>query len=185
MTSPVSQRYERLAATFAERVAAVPPDRWSSESPCEGWTARDVVGHVIDSHSMFLGLIDRSLPPSAPSVAADPVGAFAVARQEVQASLDDPVIANTEYDGAFGPTPFQQGVDLFLSFDLAVHGWDLAKAAGLPAHIDPDEVPRVRAVAESFGDALRGPGWFGPEVELPADADDQAKLLAFLGRDPA
>jgi hypothetical protein len=32
------------------------------------------------------------------------------------------------------------------------------------------------------GHLLRSPQAFGPEVEPPADADDQTKLLAFLGR---
>src|SRR2546425_749697 len=37
---------------------------------------------------------------------------------------------------------------------------------------------------ESFGDAMRGPRAFGPAVEPPPDADDQGRLLAFLGRRP-
>ena len=36
--------------------------------------------------------------------------------------------------------------------------------------------------ALAFGDMLRSPQAFGPEVEPPADADDLTKLLAFLGR---
>ena len=31
---------------------------------------------------------------------------------------------------------------------------------------------------------MRGPNTFGPEVESSADADDQERLLAFLGRTP-
>jgi hypothetical protein len=33
-----------------------------------------------------------------------------------------------------------------------------------------------------MGDAMRGPGAFGPELEAPEDADEQTRLLAFLGR---
>jgi uncharacterized protein (TIGR03083 family) len=29
------------------RVSATPSDAWSLPSPCEGWTARDVVAHVV------------------------------------------------------------------------------------------------------------------------------------------
>jgi hypothetical protein len=40
-------------------------------------------------------------------------------------------------------------------------------------------------MAEGFpSEAMRGPGAFGPEVEVPDDASDQDKLLAFLGRRP-
>ena len=32
--------------------------------------------------------------------------------------------------------------------------------------------------------AMRGPGAFGPEVDVADDASDQDKLMAFLGRQP-
>ncbi|MDQ4020345.1 MAG: maleylpyruvate isomerase family mycothiol-dependent enzyme [Actinomycetota bacterium] len=54
-----------LADAFAAKIAAVPDDRWASPSPCEGWTARDVVRHVIDSQEML-----RAGAGSSPSSAA-------------------------------------------------------------------------------------------------------------------
>lgn len=50
--------------------------------------------------------------------------------------------------------------------------------------LDPGEVRRVCAQAEELGDMLRSPGAFGPEVPAPPGADEQARLLAFLGRQP-
>lgn len=131
---------------------------------------------------MFLGFVGRSLPGDMPSVDEDPAGAFDAARRSVQASLDDPEVANAEYDGVFGRGTFATGVDGFLCFDLNVHGWDLAQATGLADRMDPTEVPRLRREAEAF-DAMRGSGGaFGPAVEPPQGADEQADLLAFLGR---
>lgn len=181
-TDVVSRRYDRLAGSFAERIDSVPADRWWASSPCEGWSARDVVRHVVETHGMFLGFVGRSLIPVAPSADDDPAAAFGAARATVQADLDDPERAGAEYDGFGGRSTFAEGVDRFLCFDLNVHGWDLARAAGLDASIDPDELLRLRADAEAFGDALRGPGAFGPAVEAPPDADEQTRLLAFLGR---
>ena len=181
--SETSDRYARLADAFADKVAAVPEDRWSSPSPCEGWTARDVVRHVVDTQGMFLGFVGDEVG-AAPSVDDDPSGAFAAARAKVQARLEDPEGAAAEFDGFFGRSTFEQGVDRFLCFDLVVHNWDLSRAAGLDDRIDPADVADLRERAKSFGDAMRGPGAFGPEVEAPEGADDQAKLLAFLGRRP-
>jgi hypothetical protein len=40
----------------------------------------------------------------------------------------------------------------------------------------------VRAQADKLGDMMRRSGAFGPAVEVPADADEQARVLALLGR---
>lgn len=185
MTEPVQQRYHRLAAAFADTVAAVPADRFESPSPCEEWTARDVVRHVVDAQGMFLGFVSRSLPDDLPSVDDDPVAAFEAARRTVQAGLEDPDVADAEYEGAFGTSTFAKAVDTYLCFDLNVHRWDLATAAGLDARIDPGEVPRLRRDTDGFGDMMRSSGAFGPEVEAPHGADEQARFLAYLGRRPA
>ena len=56
--SEISERFRDLAAKFTRRVDAVPDDRWSSPSPCEGWTTRDVVGHMVGNCST-LPRLDR------------------------------------------------------------------------------------------------------------------------------
>jgi len=177
----VSERYARLADAFTAKVAAVPDDRWSSPSPCDDWTARDIVGHVVSTQDMFLGFVGRSLG-EIPSVDDDPLAAFTAARTVVQADLEDPARAGATFEGFMGTMTFESGVDRFLNFDLVVHGWDLARATGLDAHIDPADLKRIRIAAEGFGDAMRGPNAFGPEVEPPAGADEQQRVMAFLGR---
>ncbi len=132
---------------------------------------------------MFLGFIGQELG-SIPTVDDDPAGAFAAARRAVQDNLEDPARATAEYQGFAGPTTFEAAIDGFICFDLVVHGWDLARATGLDDRIDPDEVRRVRARAAEFGDMIRTAGVCGPAVEVPADADEQTKLLAYLGRHP-
>jgi uncharacterized protein (TIGR03086 family) len=179
----VSERYARLADAFAAKIAAVPQDRWASVSPCEEWTARDVVRHVVATQGMFLGFVGRDLG-EIPSVDDDPRGAWTAARSVIQSDLEDPERAAAEFDGLSGRTTFEAAVDRFLCSDLVVHGWDLARAADLDEHIDPEDVARVRRHMESFGDALRGPRAFGAAVEPPPEADDQGRLLAFLGRYP-
>lgn len=181
--SEIADRHRRLAARFTARVEAVPPDRWESPSPCEGWTARDVVAHVAGNAAMFLGLIGRD-PPAGPPAERDPLGAWVTGRDATQAALEDPAVATTEYDGLRGRMTFEQGIDQFACFDLVVHAWDLARATGQDDRLDPEEVSRVFAAARSMGDALRGPGAFGPAVEPPPGADEQAQFLAFLGRRP-
>lgn len=132
---------------------------------------------------MFEQLVGRSLRPG-PSVDHDPHGAFLAATDQVQAHLDDPRSARVEYDGYFGRTTFEASVDRFLSMDLVVHAWDLSRAAGLDDTIDPVDVAWVWSRADALQDTMRGPNTFGPALEPGPGADDQERLLAFLGRAP-
>lgn len=179
--SDISERYDTLSAAFEAKVAGVPDGRWDAPTPCEGWTVRDLVGHMVDNHRQFLGLVDRELDP-VPPVDQDPVNAITVAREQVLADLRDPARASETYEGHFGVRTFEWAVDSFLSFDLAIHGWDLARATGQDETIPAAEVDRLLAAAEGWGDTARAPGVLGPEVEVPADADGQTRLLAFAGR---
>ena len=179
--SEVSERYARLADAFAAKIAAVPDDRWHSQSPCPDWQARDVVGHVVGTQGMFLGFVGQELG-DIPSADNDPLGAWNAVRARVQENLDDPERAKAELQGFSGTSTFEAAVDKFLCSDLVVHGWDLARASGLDDRMEGDDVERVRRYMESMGDALRSPQAFGPAVEAPPGADEQDRLLAFLGR---
>ena len=179
--SEISDRYRHLSDAFAATVAGVPDDRWTSPSPCDDWTARDVVDHVVGTQGMFLGFIGEE-PAEIPAVDDDPGAAWDAARSQLQAALDDPARADTEFDGFLGRTSLAAAVDRFMSSDLVIHRWDLARATGQDETIDPVEAERVLAGARAFGDAFRSPGVCGPEVEVPEDADLQTRLLAFYGR---
>ena len=178
----IRDRYARLAAALSELVAAVPADddRWRQQSPCPDWKAIDVVRHVVEAHQTFFGLAEHAVaePPE------HPLEAWPVVRDAMLAALDDPAIASREYTGQMGTAVWEQSVDRFVSGDLLVHTWDLARALGREVQLPVDEVRRVQQAFGSIGDAMRQPGAFGPEVDPPADADEQDRLLAFLGRDP-
>jgi uncharacterized protein (TIGR03086 family) len=140
------------------------------------------VRHVVDTTALFLGFVDRKLPP-APSVDEDPLGAWTSARDAMQAALDDPQTRQQEFDGMFGRSTFEDSVTRFLCPDLLVHTWDLARAAKLDENLDLDEVERVLATWQQIpSDAMRSPGVFGPEIESAGGADPQTRLLNFAGR---
>ena len=181
ITETPQQRYRRLSEDFTRTVHAVPRDRWNNPSPCEDWTALDVVRHVVETHGMFLGLVGRTLNP-APSVDEDVEKAWISARDQVQADLDDPERAQAEYDGYFGTATFEGSVGNFLGFDLVVHRWDLARATGGDERLNLDDVREVQRRAEELGDTLRSEGVCAAPIEPPPDADEQTRMLAFLGR---
>ena len=182
--SETADRFRRLAAHFTATVDAVPDERWDDPSPCEAWSARDIVRHVATTEWDFLTRLELAPPGVVPD--PEPLAAWPVSRDAVQAVLDDPARADTPYDSSFGPTTFSSVVDRFYAFDLVVHAWDIARAARLP-ELEPmpaDEIARITADAEALGAALRSPGVCGPPLPVPDDADAQSRLLGFLGRQP-
>lgn len=182
MTTPTpADHYRELAHKFTDRIEAVPDDRWGNPSPCEGWTARDVVRHVVDTQRDIVTVVGLELERG-PSVDDDPLGAWLTTRDSMQKILDDPARGGREYDGHFGRTTLAQTVDGFHCFDLVIHGWDLARATGTDETIPPSDLEWVESVATSLGDNIRMAGVCGPEVPVSDDADAQTKLLAHLGR---
>lgn len=180
----IPERYRRVAAAFVDTVAAVPTARWDDSSPCEGWSARDVVGHVVQSQGLFLGFVGLG-PDAGPDVVADPLGAVRAATGSVQAALDDPATREVTYQGFGGEMTFVAGVGAFLVPDLVVHRWDLARATGGDESVDHADVAMIRnQMAEWPEELMRSPQAFGPAVEPPPGADEWQQLLAFLGRRP-
>lgn len=180
----IAARYRRLADAFEARLGAVTDAQWAAPTPCAEWDVRALVRHVVDVHGMMLAPAGRSLGP-APTVDDDPHAAFRAARADVEAVLDDPAVAATEFDGVFGRTTVAATIDRFLGVDLVVHGWDLARATGQDEAIAPDEVDRVLAFIDEVGTAtMRQYGAIGPEVPVPDGATPQERMLCLLGRDP-
>ena len=177
-----SERYAKLAGQMADRIAAVPADGWDAVTPCEGWTARDLLDHLIDSPTHFFGRVGLDPPPPGPDRGEDPVGAFTHVTDAVMATLEDPVKAATEFESPLGTQTFEGAVNQFLCGDLVIHQWDLARATGQDETLDAAEVKAMHEGMKPMDDFIRGPGTFGPKVEPPADADEQTEFLAFLGR---
>jgi uncharacterized protein (TIGR03086 family) len=181
----IADRYRRRADTLGATVAAVPADKWDAQSPCPDWKARDVLQHLIDSQGIFLGMVGAELEPG-PSVDEDPSAAWDAARAQTQARLDDPAQAAQEFDGMTGKRSYEDGADTFLSLDLIVHRWDLARATGTDDTIPPEDlsalVEAMDSMSAEMGEAMRSPRAFGPALTPPEGADTQTKVLAFAGR---
>lgn len=175
----VAAEYRRRAGRFEGLVAGTTAERWGSPSPCVGWTAADVVAHVVDFSAHVLH--ERAGVAGAPRYAEfeTPLDAFRAARAAVEQVLDDP---GTQDDVA-------TYIKWSLSFDLPQHGWDLAMATGQDATIAPEELEIIwgpgdpEAFERAFG-WQRAQGWYGAPVPVPEDAPLEDRVLGFLGRDP-
>ena len=176
----LSTRFRQLAGGFGEVLDALDTDAWSAPSPCDGWTAREVVGHVIETQRDFFAGHGVDLG-DAPSL-EDPVAAWRTHSTVVADRLADPAVGDKAFDGHFGPTTVGETLLRFYGFDMVAHRWDVATAAGRDLRFTDDELTMMETAADGFGPALYSDGVCAAGVEAPADADRQTRLLARLGR---
>ncbi len=111
----------------------------------------------------------------------DPAAAYARSVEVVRAAVQAPGAMEATCHLSFGDFPGSEYArQLFL--DTLVHGWDVAKATGQDTALDPRLVAAAYPIAENMAPAGRGAGVYGSEVNVPAEAPQQTRLLALLGR---
>ena len=181
-----AEEHRTSAGAFTERVHSVPPTAWDHPAPVDGWVARDVVRHLVTWFPGFLEAGTGITLPGGPSVDDDPVGAWTVHADAVQALLDDPSTASAVLKNPhIGETPLDQAISRFYTADVFLHTWDLARATGQDDRLDPERCAVMYEGMLPMDEVLRSSGQYGPRVEVPDSADPQTKLLGFIGRDPA
>lgn len=166
------------ADTFTD-LLATPDADWSAASSCEGWSAADVVDHVVDTQRSFLAQRDADLGERPTGAPPQVWGAH---DDVLRRLLADDAFAATSYDGFFGPTTVGETLTQFYGFDLLVHQWDLARAFGRDVTWDDAQMDRIEASLDGFGEHLYAEGICRPALDVPDDASRQTKLLARMGR---
>jgi uncharacterized protein (TIGR03086 family) len=183
ITMDTATHYRTLAERMATVIEAAAPARWNDPSPCAGWSATDVVDHVVSTQRDFLTRHDLD-PGPARDVAADPPTAWRAHAEQVTGLLAQPGVAAQRFDGYFGPTTVGDTIAQFYGFDMIVHRWDVARATGITTTFTPDELEQIVASIDGFGEHLYADGVCGPPVDVDASAPRQDRLLARMGRDP-
>jgi uncharacterized protein (TIGR03086 family) len=181
MTS-TADRYESASQPLLDVLDAVPADAWTSPSPCAGWTARDVVGHLVETQREFLTGRGLDLGP-APDVAAGPAAAWRDHAKRVLAVIAVDDVVDAPYEGFFGPTTVGATFEQFYVWDMVVHRWDVARSVGADAGLTDAELDRIERGADSFGEALHMEGICGPAVPTGPEAGRLTRVLARLGRE--
>lgn len=190
MTWTSADMYTEGLTFFTAVVDGVPADRWDEPSPCDGWTARDVLGHVGEATEMGARILHgddisftRHDPPGS-VVGPEPVewwADLAAAARSAVAAVED---LNREVDGPRGRRTIREGLS-FPAVDLFLHGWDLAAGTGQVVTFPDAAISFVRAMFEQIPEEIsRSSGVFGPALREPDGATPTESLLAWTGRDP-
>lgn len=174
-------RHRVVAGEFTRLVEGT--SDWSAPAPVAGWTARDVVDHLVSWLPGFLSAGGVDLPPG-PAPADDPVGAWQHHADAVQALVEERGGEDFTHPRV-GPGRLAETVDRFYTSDVFMHSWDLARAGGQEARLDEDFAGQLLDGMRPIEQLLRDSGQYGPAVPVADDAPVVDRLMGFVGRDPA
>lgn len=180
---------------FTETVHAIGEGDWHAPTPDTEWDVAELLGHLIEEHRYAAPLLHgqdldsaRMIVEGSRKLPVDGgVGAnLAEEWNEAAVESSDAFAGDRALDRdvalSRGATPARHYI-AEMTFDLVVHGWDLAKAIGRDIEFPPEVVEHVYEQAKTFGD-LSGSGFFAPPVDVPDDAPTLDKLMGLTGRDP-
>jgi uncharacterized protein (TIGR03086 family) len=181
---------ERTLAQTGAIIARVRPDQATLPTPCASWDVRTLVNHLVHDVRQFTKMAQggRYEPDDADVIGDDWAGAYREAASSLLAAWRRPGALDRTVRLPFGEVPASWSVGQQVA-DLAVHGWDVAKATGQPTDLDPEvgqfslDWGRENLKPQFRGDEASGKS-FGPEVAVPEDAPLYDRLAACFGRDP-
>ncbi|WP_333770811.1 TIGR03086 family metal-binding protein [Streptomyces sp. IBSBF 2435] len=166
----------------------VPEDAWGARTPCDQWTARQVLNHARLAQDAYTAVIaeaggvslepvfapEDALPPQHTDVLGDSLDGLRATLADLPAGL-------AEVPTPMGPMPPSQAA-CCAAFDAAVHAWDIAVATGQRLPLEDDLADGLRPAARFLVGPLRELGMLAPpRTDHPAGPG--AELLAATGRD--
>lgn len=185
----IPEGFVRALDGFEAVLEATPPGRWLSPSPCEGWCAVDVAGHVIAGLLVIeMRAAGRPLPQDDSDwrevAGKDPLATWREVRARMTAELTPEALERRIRLAVGVEITMREWLERY-PLELLVHTWDLAQATGQPVVFDADLAGPALETARRMAPGGRERGMLGPERPAPEGADDRARLLALFGRDPS
>jgi uncharacterized protein (TIGR03086 family) len=178
MLDPVAA-HQRAQDVFAGVLAKVAPHQLADPTPCEQWTVRELIGHVIRGNELVA--IRAGLRSEDDARGGDFAAAHRVSAAEAQRVFGGADGMTRTFELPAGPIPGSTFIWIRTS-DALVHAWDLAKATGQPTDLDPELAGYLLASSgRHLADSLRGRVYGYPQ---PCDEGRPPahRLAAFLGR---
>ena len=177
---------ERAFAIATGVLEGVQPDQWDAPSPCEGWTVRDVVNHMVGGAKIvsleLSGRADNENYYVNHLRGRDPVETYrSAAADAVEVFRADPGLVERTIPMPWGPETGATVATMFMG-DHFAHAWDVAKATGQSTDLDAELAVALMPFAREYATRHRGPGMFDEERVAPPGASAADRLAAVLGR---
>ncbi|MGW7402308.1 TIGR03086 family metal-binding protein [Streptomyces sp. NPDC054833] len=182
--STLGPAIRECADAVASTASGIRDEQLQDPTPCEKFTVAELLDHLGTTLQASARAARKEAQPgtgaAAPAVSprdlADTVGLAAAAWSD-QAAYE----GTTEFGPGEMPAVFAASITLH---ELALHGWDLARATGLPFAVSEETARIALGVVEQIGGQVRENGDYGPPVAVPADASAFQRALCASGRNP-
>lgn len=175
---------ERAVSYCLGGLQLVRPEALSARTPCADWDVAELLAHMHDSvEALFeAARFGRIELVSAASGDSDPVARLRMAATRlVGAYTRAGPSAHVAIGGCRITTSIVTGTG---ALELAVHGWDLGRALGVPRPLPEPLAVELLPLAALLVTPEDRPGRFAPALPVARDAGAAERLLAFLGRRP-
>ena len=173
------------------RLQSVSGQEWAQQTPCEGWSVRDLVKHMAVGATMSRQILSGETWNR--EAAVEEVSSVPDLRTEWEWRTAEERAAFSAFgalDGTVahpvvGEIPCSQFLGMRVG-DALLHAWDLARAIGADEQLDPELVGEVWAGMSPMASFIGKSGFFGsgPSGEVGEDAALQDRLLDLSGRRP-
>jgi uncharacterized protein (TIGR03086 family) len=175
---------ERSYDQLGKLVATLALDQMALATPCPEWDVRAMLNHIFGTGwtFTFVNQDQTEGEGAGDNVGDDPVSALAQLSTANVASWRRPGALGGDRVYPFGAFPAEAALMINIG-EIALHAWDLARAIGQDAIIDPEVATAVYEFYRQIPIAeYRAQGEFGPEISVPESAAVQDRLLGYLGR---
>ena len=180
-------KVHRQALSSTRRIlAGVRTDQWAAPTPCPEWDVRALTNHIVAGNWWAAELAGgRTIADVGDRLDGDVLGDNAVDEYDLSAAaamaaFERPGAMETPCAVSYGPVPGAVYCGHRI-IDVLIHGWDLARATGQSADLDPELVDASLEIVRPQADLLVSSGAFAGGVAADAEGP-QAELLALLGR---
>ena len=183
---------ERAMGYTLGGLVLVGPEDMAAKTPCAAWDLRTLLLHMNHSlltlhHAVAAGHLDLD-------AAGDPEADYGDPAVDPVASLRNRACRMI---GAWANAPAPGGISIADrqltpgivaaagAVEVAVHGWDVARACGQDRHVPAALAEELLDLSPLFVRDADRPTRFAPRLDLSSDLDSPSdRLVAFLGRRP-
>lgn len=180
--------FKQALDRFEKLLKLTRDNEWTKSTPCSKWDVRALVNHVVNEVSWVAPLVEGKTIAEVGDkydgdlLGEDPLKSFRSAGAAAVEALSEPAALERTVHLSFGDFSAHDYAGQMIS-DVAIHGWDLAKAIGGDTKLPAELVEVAMATFGPMAEGGRQAGIFGPAKPTPPDAGEQTKLLALTGRE--